>query len=128
MAKLTKLRVLVADDSKASKMITMMMLESLGCELTGADDGLEALEVTRKYPFDLIFLDEKMPGLLGSEVADKLRNDSGINTNTPKISLTGIADKESIDALYKKGITHYLEKPVTKQLLSQFLQQWEHNN
>jgi len=49
--------VFVADDSKPCKMLTMIMLQSLGCEVTGADDGLEALEVTSQQPFDLIFLD-----------------------------------------------------------------------
>jgi len=49
--------VFVADDSKPCKMLAMIMLQSLGCEVTGADDGLEALEVTSQQPFDLIFLD-----------------------------------------------------------------------
>ena len=57
MQKVNKVRVLVADDSKPSKMLTIILLQSLGCEVTGADDGLEALEVTSQQPFDLIFLD-----------------------------------------------------------------------
>lgn len=124
MQKVNKVRVLVADDSKPSKMLTIILLQSLGCEVTGADDGLEALEITRQQPFDLIFLDENMPGLQGSEVAEKLSNGTGINATIPKISLTGLVGEISIDNLYKKGITHYIEKPVSKDALARFLAEW----
>lgn len=121
---LRKLRVFVADDSQPSKMTTIIMLEHLGCILTGADDGIEALELTSKQPFDLIFLDERMPGLLGSDVASQLRDGNGVNANTPKISLTGITDRDSVAELYRKGITHHIEKPITKLVLENFLQQY----
>lgn len=124
MQKVNKVRVLVADDSKPSKMLTIILLQSLGCEVTGADDGLEALEITRQQPFDLIFLDENMPGLQGSEVAEKLSNGTGINATIPKISLTGLVGEISIDNLYKKGITHHIEKPVSKEALARFLAEW----
>ena len=126
MQKVNKVRVLVADDSKPSKMLTIILLQSLGCEVTGADDGLEALEVTRQQPFDLIFLDENMPGLQGSEVAEQLcfLEGNGINKSTPKISLTGLATEEAVNNLYKKGITHHIEKPVTKAILDIFLKSW----
>jgi CheY-like chemotaxis protein len=121
---LRKLKILVADDSKPSKMTTMFMLEHLGCVTKGADDGLEALSLSESEEFDLIFLDEKMPGLLGSDVAKKLCDGDGVNTKTPKVSLTGITDRGSITELYSKGITHHIEKPITKLILDNFLQQW----
>lgn len=121
---LRKLRVFVADDSKPSKMATMIMLEHLGCILTGADDGKEALDITSNQAFDLIFLDERMPGLFGSDVASQLRDGNGVNAQTPKISLTGITDRDSVEELYRKGITHHIEKPITKLVLENFLQQW----
>ncbi|ETX09539.1 hypothetical protein MUS1_06815 [Marinomonas ushuaiensis DSM 15871] len=116
-----KLNVFVADDSMPSKMIMMIMLESLGCIVTGADDGEEALSIASKQEFDLIFLDEKMPGLLGSDVANLLREAGDINSQTPKVSLTGITDKGAINELYNKGITHYLEKPISKIVLVNYL-------
>lgn len=119
-----KLKILVADDSKPSKMTTMFMLEHLGCKTKGADDGIEALNLSENEAFDLIFLDERMPGLLGSDVAKKLCDGNGVNAKTPKISLTGITDRDSISELYSKGITHHIEKPITKLILDDFLQQW----
>ncbi|MGB1261778.1 MAG: response regulator [Cognaticolwellia sp.] len=122
-----KLKVLVADDSKSSKMTTMIFLESLGCIVTGADDGLEALQLSQNEIFDLIFLDERMPGLLGSDVAAELCQEKKTNLHTPKISLTGLTDKGAVDELYSKGITHHIEKPITKLILEKFLQQWRNN-
>jgi len=124
MTEQSKLKVLVADDSIPSKMTTMFMLESLGCVVTGADDGDEALMIASKQAFDLIFLDEKMPGLLGSDVAKLLHDNGGVNASTAKISLTGITDKNAVSQLYNKGITHYLEKPVTKIMLEEFISKW----
>ena len=126
MQQVNQLKVFVADDSKPSKMLTIIILQSLGCEVTGADDGLEALDITSKQSFDLIFLDENMPGLQGSDVAEKLCivGGSGINQSTPKISLTGLVGEDAIESLYKKGITHHIEKPVTKAVLDSFLKSW----
>lgn len=124
---LIKPKVLVADDSKPSKMATMIMLEHLGCTVIGADDGIEALELANQQPFDLIFLDEKMPGMYGSDVALQLRDNSGVNQSTPKVSLTGITEKESVNLLYSKGIEHHIEKPITKLVLENFLKKWRSN-
>lgn len=121
---LKKPKVLVADDSKPSKMATMVMLEHLGCHVIGAEDGTEALELASQQSFDLIFLDERMPGLFGSAVAYKLIENKGLNQHTPKVSLTGITEKDSIEQLYSKGITHHIHKPVTKLILENFLAQW----
>lgn len=120
---LRKLKVLVADDSKPSKVATMVMLEHLGCETLGADDGIEALALSQAQAFDVIFLDERMPGLFGSDVAQQLHNSDGFNRTTPKVSLTGITDREAVETLYSKGITHHIEKPITKVVLENFLQQ-----
>ncbi|MEP4889539.1 MAG: response regulator [Aliiglaciecola sp.] len=124
MKPLRKLRVLVADDSKPSKMATMIMLEQLDCNVCGASDGVEALELASKQPFDLLFLDEKMPGMNGSDVAMQLRDGNNQNQLATKVSLTGITDSDSVNSLYDKGITHHIVKPITKQVLESFLIQW----
>lgn len=124
-ASVRKTHVLVADDSIPSKMATTIMLEKLGCKVISAEDGIEALTKAQQSVFDLIFLDERMPGLNGSDVANKLCEEGQLNRHTPKIALTGITEADDITALFKKGITHYLEKPITKSTLENFLQQWQ---
>lgn len=120
-----KTRVLLADDSTPCKMITTIMLEKLGCKVTSAADGNEALTKAQHSIFDLIFLDERMPGLNGSDVARQLCEEGQLNRDTPKIALTGVTELQEITTLFSKGITHYLEKPITKRTLEDFLQQWQ---
>lgn len=119
------LSVLVADDSIPSKVATQAMLEKLGCRVISASDGTEALAIAQQSLFDLILLDERMPGLNGSDVACQLNQEGQLNYKTPKVSLTGITHPDDIDELFSKGITHYLEKPITKLALEKFLQQWQ---
>ena len=119
------LNILVADDSMPSLIATKAMLEKLGCNVMPASDGNAALALAQQYAFDLLFLDERMPGLNGSDVAQTLIEQDGKNQLTPKVSLTGLTDPDEIAHLFSKGITHYLEKPVTKLALEKFLVQWQ---
>jgi CheY-like chemotaxis protein len=117
------LSILVADDSLPSQIATRVMLEQLGCEVTCANDGERALQLAQEAAFDVLLLDERMPGLLGSEVASILHSGDSANRNTPKISLTGLTEPDAISALFAAGITHYLEKPVSKAALKSVLTQ-----
>jgi len=119
------LTVLIADDSIPSKVATQVMLEKLGCKVTSASNGNEALSLAQQQLFDLILLDERMPGLNGSDVAHHLSKTGQVNCNTPKVALTGITHPDEIDILFRKGVTHYLEKPITKLILERFLQPWQ---
>ena len=119
------LSILVADDSMPSLIATQVMLENLGCKVMSASDGNVALELALQHSFDLLFLDERMPGLNGSDIAQTLIKQDGTNRLTPKVSLTGLTEPNEIAHLFNKGITHYLEKPVTKRALGEFLIQWK---
>ena len=119
------LKVLVADDSMPSLIATKAMLEKLGCKVITANDGNAALAIAQQDSFDLLLLDERMPGLNGSDVAQILIEEDGTNRITPKVSLTGLTEPDEITHLFSKGITHYLEKPVTKLALEKMLIQWQ---
>ncbi|MBG9992917.1 response regulator [Pseudoalteromonas arctica] len=121
----TRLSVLVADDSLPSQIATKVMLEMLGCLVTCAENGASALTLAQNEPFDLLLLDERMPGMFGSDVAQQLVRQNTPNNNTPKVILTGLTGDEQIAELFDKGITHYLQKPVTKAVLEKFIKPWQ---
>ncbi|WP_259396393.1 response regulator [Pseudoalteromonas sp. SR44-2] len=121
----TRLSVLVADDSLPSQIATKVMLEMLGCLVTCAENGASALTLAQNEPFDLLLLDERMPGMFGSDVAQQLVRQNTPNNNTPKVILTGLTGDEQIAELFEKGITHYLQKPVTKAVLEKFIKPWQ---
>ena len=121
----SKLSVLVADDSLPSQVATKVMLEMLGCAVTCAENGSSALLIAQQEPFDLLLLDERMPGMFGSDVAQQLIKQNTPNDNTPKVILTGITEEQQIAQLFEKGVTHYLQKPVTKAVLEEFIKPWQ---
>lgn len=122
---LNVLSILVADDSFPSQVATRVMLEQLGCRVTCADDGARALALAHETKFDLLLLDERMPGLYGSEVATQLCLGNSPNKSTPKVALTGLTEPAEIEVLFNAGITHLLEKPVRKADLKAFLEHWQ---
>lgn len=121
----SRLSVLVADDSLPSQVATKVMLEMLGCSVTCAENGSSALLIAQKEPFDLLLLDERMPGMFGSDVAQQLNKQNTPNNETPKVILTGITEEQEIAQLFEKGVTHYLQKPVTKAVLEEFIKPWQ---
>ncbi len=60
--------ILVVDDIPAIVMSLTVVLESIGHRVTGASDGVRALELLNARPFDLVITDIWMPGTKGAEV------------------------------------------------------------
>ncbi|HAD08431.1 MAG TPA: hypothetical protein DCF62_03015 [Porticoccaceae bacterium] len=126
--KTSPMLILLAEDSKPSQLTTQVILEKLGHTVICADDGVEALQLARQTRFDLIFLDERMPGLNGSNVAATLNQKDEINASTHKISLTGITDQKFLSGLFSVGISDYLEKPVNKKRIEVMLSKFNRAN
>ena len=109
------INILWADDEIDLLKPHVLFLEEKGYKVSTANSGNDALELLPKGNFDLIFLDENMPGLSGLETLAKIKN---IYPNIPVVMVTK-SEEESImeDAIGAK-IADYLIKPVNpKQLL-----------
>jgi two-component system capsular synthesis sensor histidine kinase RcsC len=66
------LRVLVVDDHPINRLVLTEVLTHLGCIVSVAEDGAQALSASGVDHFDLICLDRHMPGLSGDEVVARL--------------------------------------------------------
>ena len=66
------LRVLVVDDLVVNRVVLSEIFIQLGCRVSVAEDGAQALSLLAVDHFDLICLDRHMPGLSGDEVAERL--------------------------------------------------------
>ena len=88
------------------------------CEIEAeAGNALEALSILKKKKVDIIFLDIKMPGMTGLELAEKIRKEK--ITSARIVILTGFADFEYARTAMSCGITDYLLKPVqTEELIN----------
>lgn len=104
------LRVLVIDDNADVLELTSMALESEGCEVVTADNGLVGLELLRSRPFDVAFVDIGLPGIDGYEIARQSRA-AGIDARMVAVSGYG-QDRDRKKAL-DAGFDLHLTKPVT---------------
>ncbi len=73
-----------------------------------AYDGIHALEVIKKEPFDVIVSDVMMPNLDGYSLAKKLRNEG---CNTPILFLTALSATEDVVKGFETGGNDFLKKP-----------------
>lgn len=101
-------RILVADDSETIRTLLQSTLERAGYEVETADDGPTAHVMATEGDFDLIILDQLMPGLLGLDVIDQLRNEGH---EVPILMLSGVDDGHTAAESLAHGAVDYIRKP-----------------
>lgn len=108
-------RVLVVDDEADVRAYLSLALEYDGFEVATAADGLDALEMARQNPPDLISLDLVMPRHSGARFYRELRKDKRL-AKIPVLIVTGHARDElgrtDLEDMTMSGPGIYLEKPV----------------
>lgn len=113
------LRILVAEDNVINQLILRDQLEELGCSVTLACDGLEALGQWQEGRFDLVLTDVNMPRMNGYELAAQLR---AMNVTLPIIGATANAMRDESERCLSAGMDHCLIKPFTLHSLYNCLQ------
>ncbi|WP_454845623.1 ATP-binding protein [Pseudomonas farris] len=108
-------RVLVVEDNLINQLVLREQLEVLGCEVTLASDGREALMLWACGAFDLVLTDINMPGMDGHQLARQLRR---IGCIAPIVGATASTDPAEIERCIDSGMNLCMTKPVD--LLSLF--------
>lgn len=101
--------VLVADDSQIVARLIERHFQALGWDVTAVHDGMDALDAGMTQQFDLIFLDQLMPTILGAEVLQMWREGGVV---VPVIMLSGVDDEKMIVRCLELGANDFLHKPV----------------
>ena len=83
------MRVLLVEDDEIFSQFLTEVLESKAMEVVRATDGLSGYEKARSFPYDLYVFDVRMPGLLGSEIAEALKQE---NPGAKIILISAFAD------------------------------------
>ncbi len=102
-------RLLWADDEIELLNGHIIFLQSKGYEVTTVTNGLDAIEECRNTPFDLVLLDENMPGLNGLET---LRQIKELLPATPVVMVTKSEEEDIMEQAIGSKIADYLIKPV----------------
>lgn len=102
-------RILWADDEIDLLKPHILFLEEKGFEIDTVNNGSDAVEMTQDKHYDIIFLDENMPGLSGLETLAKIKE---INSNVPIIMITKSEEEHIMEEAIGGQISDYLIKPV----------------
>ncbi|MEZ3575943.1 MAG: PglZ domain-containing protein [Muribaculaceae bacterium] len=106
---MNKQRILWADDEIDLLKPHLMFLRNKGYDVVTANNGRDALDMADAEPFDLIILDENMPGLTGLETLAMIKQR---RPETPVIMITKSEEENIMDQAVGSKIADYLIKPV----------------
>ncbi len=106
-----KARLLIVDDDEPTREVLRRRLVRSGYEVDAAEDGSEALALVRSRPYDLVLLDNMMPGLSGPQVLQRIR-ETWSPTELPVIMVTALDDREHTATAMREGANDYLSKPL----------------
>ena len=103
------IKILWIDDEIEFLKSHVIFLETKGYSITTINSAIDALELLKNESFDIIFLDENMPGMSGLEMLDQLRI---ILNETPVIMITKSEEERLMENALGSNIKDYLIKPV----------------
>lgn len=120
-------KILIVDDNRLNLKVTNKLLEPYELDVTLLESGEECIDfIKEQNNFDLIMLDQMMPGLDGTSTLNKLKEID--NFNTPVIVLTADAMQGQKEKYISSGFDDYISKPIDKKELSRILSKFLRNH
>jgi CheY-like chemotaxis protein len=110
---LHSLRVLVAEDNAAARLIIMKRLEGQGHTATPVTNGVEVLEALEGHSYDIVLMDVEMPRMNGLEATGRIREmEAGTGSHIPIIAMTAYALRGDQEKCLEAGMDGYVSKPI----------------
>ncbi len=107
--------VLVVDDNYVNLKVIRKSLECYGLDVTTVDSGAKAIELCMEQKFDLVIMDQMMPGMDGIQAMKEIRKLSAYYAHGGEgriIALTANAVKGAREELMAEGFDEYIKKPI----------------
>jgi signal transduction histidine kinase/ActR/RegA family two-component response regulator len=111
------LHVLVAEDHPVNRKVVGLMLQSMGHQVSFAENGEQALEKAQHTDFDLVLMDIHMPVMDGLASARKIRLLPGPRARVPIVALTADVMNDAAEQALAAGMNSFLSKPLQKNQL-----------
>jgi CheY-like chemotaxis protein len=119
------IRVLLVDDNLPNLAVAQAILETLGCTVTKARNGLEAVAAYRAGAFDLVLMDCHMPEMDGAEATRAIRQiETFEGRRTPIVALTADVMDENRQRSLAAGMDDQVVKPLTIAMLTSRIRAW----
>ncbi len=103
------MNILIVDDEEMQRELLKGFLKHQGYNVLTAKNGEEALKIFSSEPIQLVLLDQKMPGLKGEEVLERMKKE---NPLIRAIMITAYGDVDTAVSVMKLGADDFIEKPV----------------
>jgi two-component system chemotaxis response regulator CheY len=117
----TPIKYLVVDDFSTMRRIVKNLLQELGYQnIQEADDGKTAWPMLQTGGFDFVITDWNMPLMPGLELLKAIRADEKLKS-LPVLMVTAEAKREQIVEAVQAGVSGYVVKPFTAEILKQKL-------
>ncbi len=116
-------QVLLVEDNPVNQMVATGMLTRMGCEVTVASHGAEAIAHLQDNPVSLVLMDCNMPVMDGYEATRRIRQ-SGRWPDLPIIALTANALPDERERCQAAGMNDYLAKPFRREELTALIARW----
>ena len=111
-------QVLVVDDTKINLMVFKQLLKTTEMNIDTAGSAKEAIVMTMNKKYDIIFMDQRMPHMDGTQALNVIRTQrGGVNTDTTVICLTADAVSGARERYLAEGFDDYLTKPIESENL-----------
>ncbi|MBN2896802.1 MAG: response regulator [Campylobacterales bacterium] len=113
--------ILLVEDNLINQEVATAQLEHIGLTCTLAQNGVQAVALSRQQQFDLILMDLQMPELDGYEATKQIRR---FDTQTPIIALSAAAMTQDRRKALDAGMNDHLGKPIDPKELHKMLLEW----
>ncbi len=114
-------RILIVEDEEQNISLLYEYLEPTNINLSFVKTGAEVLEIVKKYSFDIILMDIKLPDISGAEVLKQIRE---LNYKKPIIAQTAFALIGDSEKFIKIGFTDCISKPYGEEQLLELLKKY----
>jgi len=115
-------RILIVDDTQMNLNVIVSLLKKTEIQIDTAAGGADAVALADRNPYDAILMDQRMPGMNGTETLRQIRaRAEGLNRDTPVICLTADAVVGARERYLSDGFADYLSKPVNGQMLERMI-------
>jgi hypothetical protein len=113
------LKILLVEDNADNQLLFRALLKKLSHRVTIAENGVEAVEMTRSEEFDLIFMDIQMPAMDGLSATRRIREQAvgQAAERVPIYALSAHAMREDVDKSLAAGCDGHLTKPIQRDVL-----------
>ena len=117
-----QVRALLAEDNPVNQRLAIKMLERLGCAVDLAVEGAEAIEMTSRVAYDVIFMDMQMPNVDGLEATRRIRARDAGGDSLYIVAMTANAMEGDRARCLDAGMDDYVSKPISLATLSDALE------